>query len=338
MAHAPREIGPAHAARAEQVAPRRRRGVGEAGGERDDRGLGRLPCQSALLEGYGAGERGLLAPGGGEVRGALLGHLLEAHCGVRRPRRSRDVEGREQAVALAQVPVEVGQRRHVLPVRVVADDEGEPEPQLGEPDGHGIQVHAEQVVAHDRATPQGSVLFRPALAAQPLELGERLQQKRAGADGGIEDADRAQRLRRRAVERDAQRRAHRLMQQLARREVGARAPAATGRHEALEHPAEHLGIHGVGVVALAYGEVEPLEQVVEQLAPHLVGQVRAGKAALDRVALEQPAVQERHAAEGAGGAAPRADRGVERAEAQRLENRAMEGVAAATERCVEERR
>jgi len=282
------------------------------------------------------GQLGLVPSRRGEVGEAPLRD--RAHPGGRGGVEvTRRLEGREQAVALAEILVEVGQRRDVLQPRVVVHEEREPQPELGQPHGHGVEIHAEQVVADDGAPSLGGRLAGAQRGACLLEPEQRLEEEGAGADGGIEDADGAHRPRVAALERGVEAAADGLVQQRPRREVGALMPPALPRHEALEHAPQHLGIHRVGVVPLAHGEVEALEQLVEQHPPGRVVQGRARESALDRVALEQAAVQEREVAEGARGAGAARGGGVERAEAERVEDRAVEGVAA-TERCVEERR
>ncbi len=238
---------------------------------------------------------------------------------------------------MPEILVQVREGRDLFEARVVVNQQREPQPQLGEPHRHGVQVDSEQVVADDGAPPLGGRLAWAQPLARLLELRQHLEQERSGSHGGVEHPDPREGVRVPARQRGRERSAHDVAEQGARREVSAAVPSLRPRHEALEHAAQHFRIHRVRAVALAHREVESLEQLVEQGAPGLVVERRPGKAALDGVALEQPAVEERQLTEGPGGAcAPVAGR-VEGAEAEGLEHRAVKGVAA-TERCVEKRR
>ena len=99
----------------------------------------------------------------------------------------------EQTVALAYQAVEVRQRLHpVGALLAIVGDDGEPEPELGEPHCRGAPVHAEQVALEDAAAVGGRrPARRPRERGQPVERtqqegagsGRRVQQRHGGQDG-----------------------------------------------------------------------------------------------------------------------------------------------------------
>ena len=76
-------------------------------------------------------------------------------------------------------------------------------------------------------------------------------------------------------------------------------------------------------LTLHYREVKPLEELVERISPQRIGDV-GPKASLQRVGLEQAAVEEWNGAERSGGPAPQVSGAVQRAEEERPEQVAVE--------------
>ena len=67
-----------------------------------------------------------------------------------------------ERVSLAHHGVEVGERRNCLGIcGLVVGDDGEPEPQLGEPNGGRVEVDPEEVPGQDAASRRGGRLVRP---------------------------------------------------------------------------------------------------------------------------------------------------------------------------------
>ena len=218
--------------------------------------------------------------------------------------------GVEQRIALADEAVEIGQgvdRGRVF--GWIACDDREPQPKLGEPNGRGIAIHTEEIALQDTAADH-----RAACSARddrkPLQ---RAQQERPGARGRVQQRDPAEKpanfrgalgeplpgLRLGAAqpaghEGDEGRVEHRS-NQIRRGVVGARRAAVIPGHHPFEDPAEHVRGDGVSI-AFGDGEMKPLEQVVERVAPEVVADV-GPIPALQGVGLEQAAVEERHRAE-----------------------------------------
>ena len=122
-------------------------------------------------------------------------------------------------------------------------------------------------------------------------------------------------------------RTHDLPHQRGRRVIAAAGAPFGGIHHPFEHPAQHVGRDRVAVFGLARGEMKPLEQAVERVAPVAVAPSRGPVAPLQGRRLEQAAVQERQAPERAGRAAAVDGRAVERPEAQRVEHPAVKRAA-----------
>src|SRR5713101_5324215 len=111
--------------------------------------------------------------------------------------------------------------------------------------------------------------------------------------------------------------------QCGRRVERAAAPPLARLHHPLEHPPQHIGRDQVRLPGLVRREGEALEEGIEPLAPDRVGQV-GPPAVLERVRLEEPAVQEWDAPEPSWNPAPLRGRPVERAEEERPKQIALQ--------------
>ena len=252
-----------------------------------------------------------------------------------------------QRVANADVPVEVGERSHTHPARLLAlDHHGEPEAQLAEP--HGGRIHVD---AEDRTSEQLASQYRglPGVARASLQSGERFQrvdEERAGPARRVEhahvgdartqnwrilggnrlareralhDLARQRWVHQRARERGAR---HLANQRLRRVEGAARSPLPR-RHERLERLPQHLRIdRGLGprLAILARGEAVAGEQLTEGAADRRVRELHPRPSALERRRCEQTPVEKRNRAERARGRRARRHGRVQRAEEQRSQH------------------
>jgi len=264
----------------------------------------------------------------------------------RAAQRPRQRERIDERVPLAHVPVQVRQRRDPGQLPVVGlgahvGDQGEPEPQLGEPHRGEAQIHSEQRMRHHVAPHRAGRRFARR-APQPGQLLERAEQECARAHRRIEHGEASQvgrPLRRLAAmdptlrggrgeaepvhEHGLEPGTHDLPHQRGRRVIAAAGTPLGGIHHSFEHPAQHVGRDRVAVFGLARREVKPLEQVVERVAPVAVAPARGAVAPLQGRGLEQAAVQKRQAAERPGRAGAVGGRAVERPETQRVEHPAV---------------
>ena len=99
--------------------------------------------------------------------------------------------GVEEAVALSDEAVEVGERLH--PLRTIAPivcDDREPEPKLGQPHRGAVPVHPEEIAMEHLAAECGSMT---AVRMGRCESLERAEQERPRADGRIEHSERPDR-------------------------------------------------------------------------------------------------------------------------------------------------
>ncbi len=224
---------------------------------------------------------------------------------------SPDPIGIEEAVALPDQAVEVGEREHRFrPVGPVVRDHREPEPELGESHGGGVPVHAEEIPLEDAAFRRCS---RAVARGHRGKLVQRAEQERTRAHRRVEDPEPAYgppgrliavgqtplRLRLRTRQPSGDQCRERLAQQLAnqgrRGVIGAGRPALVGRHHPFEDPAEHVRGDATALT-LRDGEVEALEEPVEGVAPQEVRDV-APQPSLEWVGLEEAAVEKRNRAE-----------------------------------------
>ncbi len=122
------------------------------------------------------------------------------------------------------------------------------------------------------------------------------------------------------------------------REEGAGGPALRPRHQTLEDLPQHLRIDGdvlVGGLPLAQRELVLLEQLGEDRGEGVVGHVEPAVRTLQRIALEQTAVQKRQLSQLARRLPAPLRRTVERLEEQRLEAPPVEGRALRERRLVQ---
>src|SRR5688572_9785692 len=95
-----------------------------------------------------------------------------------------------------------------------------------------------------------------------------------------------------------------------------------GSHDSFEQPTQHVRSYAPLSVSLGDGEVKPLEQPIERLAPEIVGNV-AGEPTLQGMRLEQPTVEKGDGTKCRRGAAAFVGRAVERAEEERSQQISM---------------
>ena len=95
-----------------------------------------------------------------------------------------------QGIADVDVVVQVRERRDLSCVgRVVVDDDGEPEPEFAEPDGHRCDVDAEDGCREDVASDRGGRAWIAELLAECREAFEGGDEESTGAAGRVEDAE-----------------------------------------------------------------------------------------------------------------------------------------------------
>ena len=203
------------------------------------------------------------------------------------PSRRREAETApqrlEEAVSLANQAIQIRQRPDQFgPVGALAGDDREPEPELGQPHGSRAQIDSEKVALQDSAPAAGENLGLPSF--QLRQAFQRAEQEGAGADGRVEHGEGAKgrECRRIAVaeatpglalstvQPAGQGRREGRVQHAAhqrRRSVeGARGAAQVRRHDAFEHPSQHVWRDSLPG-PLGDGEVEPLEELVERIPP-----------------------------------------------------------------------
>jgi hypothetical protein len=93
-----------------------------------------------------------------------------------------------ERIADANVAIQIRQWRNAQRVRlVVLDHDREPEAQLAEPHGRGVDVDAEDRSGEEGAADRDRAAYVSAAGEQTRQLLEGVHEKRAGAAGGIED-------------------------------------------------------------------------------------------------------------------------------------------------------
>ena len=204
------------------------------------------------------------------------------------PQCGRERQRVEQHVSLAHVAVEVRQGSDAGEVRFrVVGYEREPQTQLGQPHRGELQIHAEQRVGKDVSLePNDRPLARR--PAQRNQLLQRAEQECTGTHGGVHHLEAPQvreprwqrgltvvdpALRRvsgeaePADERGLEPRPHELPHERGRRVEAAAHAALVRIHHPFEHAAQHVRCDRLTRIGLIHGKVEPLEQLVEGLAP-----------------------------------------------------------------------
>ena len=206
-----------------------------------------------------------------------------------------------ECVSFAHVAVEIGQGRepHGV-VAVVLHHDGEPEAKLAEPDRRGIDVDAEDRAGEHVATHGDQRAHVPPCDAERRDRLERVHEECPRAARRIEHAERVEWAILAGVGERSERAARDARDQRVRRVERAPASACLPRHEGFEGPPEHLGIDGrVGNLGrgLARGEAIPRQQVADHGGDGVVGETQSATSGLDGAALEESAVEERHATE-----------------------------------------
>lgn len=121
--------------------------------------------------------------------------VVDAECGdACRAWESCIIEGIvAECVAGADVVIEVGEGGDVGGAGgIVVDDDGEPESQFAEPDGHWCDIDAEDRVGEDVSADRCDGAWVAELLAECGETLEGGDKDAAGAAGGVEDADRVE--------------------------------------------------------------------------------------------------------------------------------------------------
>lgn len=226
-----------------------------------------------------------------------------------------------EGVADADVVIEVGEGGDVGGAGgIVVDDDGEPESEFAEPDGHRCDVDAEDRVGEDLSADRCDGAWVTELLAECGETLEGGDEDAAGAAGRVEDADRvecgekclciacadrlacecgADRLRW-CVERVGECVVDECRDECGGCIEGARSAAFGRIHECFEGASEEVGIDGgFGPVAgvFAGGEAVVRECVEEQGREEIVADGGLACAAFCGGAGEESAVEERDVAE-----------------------------------------
>ena len=330
-------------ARREQVArPHGAEEVAPAHGDRVALALGHHDRRATLLPVECARERPFARAGRTRIPAA------QARERRRRGDHERLVEGGTgERVAHPNVPVQVRQRRHGERIALAGvDDHGEPEAQLAQPDGGGVDVHAEDRACEHVAAAAADGSLVPGGAGEIGDSFEQVHEKRARAARGVEDAQPGRGPS--ATETDATGKSfrHRAPRSIASDGTASASSAASspspptrsmialgrveraggsaiGRgHQRLERAAEHLRIDGRLAPrrrTLARGHAIPRKQAADELAERLVREAEVAHAPLERRAREEAAVEERNASERASRRGPPAGRCVQRPEEERIE-------------------
>jgi hypothetical protein len=231
-----------------------------------------------------------------------------------------------EGITDVEVVIEVGEWRDVACVGgVEVDDDAEPESEFAEPDGEWVAIDTEDRAGEDIAS---ALIDGSGVAGVGEQVGnpfECANQESAGSAGGIEDRELLERVRRWAAE-FGECAIEGFVDECWWGEEGAEAFAFIGGHEGLEGAAEHGGIDGgvlPGGCGFVGGEAESTEDVGDEGGEWGVGEAER-RVVFEWGACEESAVEERDLAEVEGGGGAVAFRGVEGAEAERIEQAAVD--------------